>query len=82
MSDPATINPYALCHKPIVVKNPNTRLGEIINQIHVNTGSLSKNILGERVVLYWNRRKKIITASDILDRLLAGIKKHEPLNNK
>ena len=70
-----SINLYAFCHKPIVVKNPNTRLGEIINEIHVNTGTLSKNILDERVVLYWSERKKIITASDILDRLLAGIRK-------
>jgi hypothetical protein len=77
-----TINPYAFCHKPIVVKNPSTRLGDIINQIEVYTGSPSKNILDERVVLYWNDRKKIITASDILDRLLAGIKKQELFNNK
>ncbi|NIP38583.1 MAG: DUF21 domain-containing protein [Candidatus Dadabacteria bacterium] len=82
LSDPETINPYAFCHKPIVVKNPDTRLGDIINQIQVYTGSLSKNILDERVVLYWNDRKRIITASDILDRLLAGIKKQKSFNNK
>lgn len=82
LSDADAINPYAFCHKPIVVKNPNTRLGEIINQIEVYTGSLSKNVLDERVVLYWNSRKKIITSSDILDRLLSGIKKQKSFSDK
>lgn len=65
-------NPYAHCHRPIVVKDRNTTLGEVIRQLRSSDRDTGADIKHD-VVLIWVDEPRIVTGKDILDRLLTGI---------
>jgi len=69
-------NPYRHCHKPIVVRDPGTRLGEILPRLKVYPVHGEDDVLDEDVILVWNDEKRIITGDDVLGRLLRGIAKN------
>lgn len=69
-------DPYRYCHHPIVVSDPNEKIGSVINRLKVYPMDLEDDVIDEDLILYWNRddpEKKIITGSDILGRLLRGL---------
>ncbi|TGC09851.1 DUF21 domain-containing protein [Methanolobus halotolerans] len=69
-------DPYRYCHHPIVVSNPNEKIGSVINRLKVYPRDMEDDVIDEDLILYWNKDdpvKKIITGSDILGRLLRGI---------
>jgi hypothetical protein len=66
------LNAYDFSHRPIIVRNRTTTLGDVIRQL--KTGPREKtDVIENDVVLIWVEEKRIITGSDILGRLLTGI---------
>jgi hypothetical protein len=66
-------NPYAYCHRPIIVKDAHTLLGRVISRLKVYPEGPRDNVIDEDLVLVWEREKRVITGADILGRLLRGI---------
>jgi hypothetical protein len=67
-------NPYGYCHRPIVVNDARTPLGEVIPQLQVQPESSADDVVDHDIILVWGAEKKrIITGADILGRLLRGI---------
>ena len=70
---PERFNPYRHCHRPIVVRDATTRLGELIRSFVVRSGPMGDDIVEYDVVLLWGERPRVVTGTDILGRLLRGI---------
>ncbi|GJL74569.1 DUF21 domain-containing protein [Nitrosomonas sp.] len=71
------INPYVYCHRPIIVKDPNTLLGKILSRLQVNPKSMVDDVVDDDLILIWSDEKRVITGADILGRLLRGITKRD-----
>jgi hypothetical protein len=69
--------PYEHCHRPILVRDRSTTLGDVIRQL--KSGSRESEPIGHDVVLIWINEPRIITGADILGRLLTGIGSSEYL---
>ncbi|MGI9534765.1 MAG: DUF21 domain-containing protein [Thermodesulfobacteriota bacterium] len=67
------LSPLNHCYKPLLIKDPKTPIGEILKLIQVYNLSPEYPSVKEKVVIIWGKKKKIITGSDILDKLLEGI---------
>jgi metal transporter CNNM len=66
-------NPVFYWHRPIVVRNIQTRLGEVIGQMKVAPERPGDDVIHHDMILVWGGQKRIITGSDLLGRLLRGI---------
>ncbi len=73
-----SFNPYRHCHRPIVVEEAGTRLGELIERFVVRSGPHGDDIVEYDVVLLWGERPRVVTGTDILGRLLKGIARADP----
>ena len=73
----ASFNPEAHWHRPIVVRNSSTPLGEVISRLRVRPQSPEDDVVDEDFILLWGEQKRVITGSDILGRLLRGISRRE-----
>ena len=70
------LQPYKYCHRPIVVRDRSTTLGDVIRRLKraaVDTDEAIRN----DVVLIWIDQPRIVTGNDILSRLLTGIGQHQ-----
>ncbi len=67
------LNPYDYCHRPIIVSDPSTRLGEAITNFTVETRSVEDDVIDHDIILYWGEGKRVITGADLLGRLFRGI---------
>ena len=68
---------FMYCHRPIVIREKNTLLGEVILQLKVRPEHKEDDVVDNDLILYWGHEKRIITGADILGRLLRGIVKRE-----
>ncbi len=75
-----TFRPLRYCHRPIVVRERNVKLGEIIPRLKVNPEHGEDDVIDEDIIIYWNSEKRIITGSDILGRLLRGIVENKAIS--
>jgi len=66
-------NPLRHCHRPIIAKDRNIPLGQVIPRFKVNPQHGEDDVIDEDIILLWGEEKKVITGSDILGRLLRGI---------
>lgn len=74
MSDPSAVDPYAHCHRPIIVSDPGSPLGFIIARLKRGMAAESDAVIDKDIVLLWtDDMKKVITGADLLGRLLQGI---------
>ena len=74
MSDAAAVDPYAHCHRPITIRDPENPLGHIIGELKRGMASDSDKAIDKDIVLLWaDDLKKVITGADLLGRLLRGI---------
>jgi metal transporter CNNM len=65
-------------HRPIVVTNMQTRLGEVIGRMKVIPDHPDDDVIGNDLILIWgSQQKRIITGADLLGRLLRGITDRE-----
>lgn len=70
-------NPNLHCHRPIIVKDPHTPLGETILHLKVHPIRSDDDVIDEDIILLWGDHRRVITGSDILGRLLRGIVRQE-----
>jgi hypothetical protein len=66
-------DPTAYWHRPIVVRDPKARLGDVIGKLKVVPEAPSDDVIEHDLILVWHKQKRIITGSDLLGRLLRGI---------
>jgi len=67
------INPYAYCHRPIIVTDKNTLLGKVLSKMEVHPESTVDDVIDNDLILIWSGDRRVITGADILGRLLRGI---------
>ena len=66
-------NPYFYCHRPIVVGNPKTSIGEVLERLKVHPMRSDDDVIDQDIIIFWGEEKRIITGADLLGRLLRGI---------
>jgi metal transporter CNNM len=67
-SDPSTY-----WHRPIIVRDLKTRLGEVIGLMKVIPERPDDDVIHNDMILVWSSQRRIITGSDLLGRLLRDI---------
>jgi len=68
----------AYWHRPIIVRDMQTRLGDVIGQLKVIQERADDDVIDDDLILVWGAQRRIITGSDLLGRLLRGIATVEP----
>jgi len=68
-------DPYEFCHRPLVVRNAETPIGQVIRQLRVEPDAGEEDdVIDHDLILLWNEEeKKIVTGADLLGRLMRGI---------
>ena len=67
-------NPKKNCHRPLIVRNANLPLGQVLSKLTVRPEKPGDDVVDEDLILVWTEvERRIITGSDILGRLLRGI---------
>ena len=72
------IDPYAFCHRPLVVENREVPLGRLIRQLTVEQRSEQDDVIDQDLILLWGPERRIVTGADLLGRLLRGIARRAP----
>ncbi|RQD71827.1 MAG: DUF21 domain-containing protein [Tindallia sp. MSAO_Bac2] len=70
---PEMANPLRHCHRPILVQDDDTPLGQVMPRFRVKAEHSEDDVIDEDIILLWGEHKKIITGSDLLGRLMRGI---------
>ena len=79
--EPAAPKPEAYWHRPIVVTDLRTRLGDVIGRMKVTPEHPGDDVVDNDLILVWTpQQKRIITGADLLGRLLRGIAARETLS--
>jgi metal transporter CNNM len=60
-------------HRPIIVRDVQMRLGEVIGFMKVRPERPDDDVIDNDLILVWGSQKRIITGADLLGRLLRGI---------
>jgi hypothetical protein len=72
--EPDAFSPMSHCHRPILVRDPATRLGSLLRQLRVDPAAPHDDIIDHDLILLWTTpEKRILTGADLLGRLLRGI---------
>jgi len=66
------------CHRPIVVRDPETKLGGLLPRMRIGQKGDREDVIDRDVILLWGQRRRIITGADLFGRLLLGIAKPSP----
>jgi hypothetical protein len=64
-------------HRPIIVTEMRTPLGEVIGRMKVKPEHSEDDVIDNDLILVWGTQKRIITGADLLGRLLRGISTRE-----
>ena len=71
--DELETNPNNYWHRPIVVRDMKTKLGDVIGRMKVLPERPDDDVIDNDLILVWGDQKRIITGADLLGRLLRGI---------
>ena len=71
--DQLETNPNNYWHRPIVVRDMKTNLGDVIGYMKVVPEHPDDDVIDNDLILVWGEQKRIITGADLLGRLLRGI---------
>lgn len=71
--DQLETNPGAYWHRPIIVRDTQTKLGDVIGKLKVSPERPDDDVIDNDLILVWGAQKRIITGADLLGRLLRGI---------
>jgi hypothetical protein len=71
-------DPEAYFHRPIVITDSRTRLGDVIGRMRVRPEHPEDDVIDDDLVLVWSEQHRIITGADLLGRLLRGIARTVP----
>jgi metal transporter CNNM len=66
-------NQGACWHRPVIVRDMQTRLADVIGCLKVVPERPDDDVIDNDLILVWGPQKRIITGSDLLGRLLRGI---------
>jgi len=66
-------DPLPFCHRPIVIRDSSTLLGNVITKLKVSSMEYSDDVIDNDLILFWGDQKRVITGADILGRLMRGI---------
>ena len=77
--DKAPCNPYAFCHRPLVVSDPDTPLGPLLAQLRVDAQETEDDVVDLDLILLWGEDRRVVTGADLLGRLLRGIAARLPV---
>jgi hypothetical protein len=66
-------DPESCWHRPVIVTDARTRLGEVIGQLKVFPERPGDDVIDRDLILVWGDQKRIITGADLLGRLLRGV---------
>lgn len=66
-------DPYAFCHRPIVVNDGSVPIGPLLRQLRVEPETGDDDVVDLDVLLIWGDERRVITGADLLGRLLRGI---------
>ena len=66
-------DPTAYWHRPIIVREMQTRLGDVIGRMKVEPERPGDDVIHHDMILVWGAQRRIITGSDLLGRLLRDI---------
>jgi metal transporter CNNM len=69
----ASFDPFAHCHRPLIVRDGALPLGRVLGDLVVCAEHPGDDVVDEDVILLWGENKRIVTGSDLLGRLLRGI---------
>ncbi|MBF0278779.1 MAG: DUF21 domain-containing protein [SAR324 cluster bacterium] len=67
------LDPYDYCHRPIVITDPQVKLGKAIQQFKIDSEHPEDDVIDDDLILYWGDERRIITGADLLGRLLRGV---------
>jgi metal transporter CNNM len=70
----------ACWHRPVIVRDMQTRLGDVIGYLKVVQEHPDDDVIDNDLILVWGSQKRMITGSDLLGRLLRGIASLEARN--
>ena len=73
----ATDNPYAFCHRPVVIEDRQAPLVQAINSLYFDSAK-QDDIIDNDIILVWGAERRVITGADILGRLLRGALRRKP----
>ncbi|MGS2720331.1 DUF21 domain-containing protein [Paraglaciecola aestuariivivens] len=76
ITEEANQDPYAYCHRPLIIEDENCSLGEAMKKLKLahDLEPHSDEVLHADVILVWTGdNPRVITGADILGRLLKGI---------
>ena len=71
--DQLEIKPGVYWHRPIIVRDMKTRLGDVIGQMRVLPERPGDDVIHHDIIVVWGAERRIITGSDLLGRLLRDI---------
>ncbi len=60
-------------HRPFIVRDMQTRLGDVIGQLKVEPERPDDDVVDYDLILVWGAQRRVITGADLLGRLLRGI---------
>ena len=66
-------NAYDACHRPIIVTDPQTPVGDVLPALAVRPEHPGDDVIDHDLILLWGTERRIITGADLLGRLLRGI---------
>ena len=70
---PDVFMPLRYCHRPLVVTDASTKLGDLLPLLRVHPQHSEDDVIDRDIILLWGSQKRVITGADILGRLLRGI---------
>jgi metal transporter CNNM len=71
--DAMSVDPELYWHRPIIVTDMRTPLGDVIGRMQVKPERPEDDVIDNDLILVWAEEKRIITGADLLGRLLRGI---------
>ena len=71
--DTMSAGPEFYWHRPIIITDMLTPLGDVIGRMKVKPEHPEDDVIDNDLILVWGNEKRIITGADLLGRLLRGI---------
>jgi len=75
-------DPYAFCHRPVVIRDRTQHLGDVIMNLRFDPNTKEDTVITYDVILIWDEHPRVVTGTDLLGRLMRGIVKHAAQNHE
>ncbi len=66
--------PYACCHRPILVTDPELPVGRVLRRLSVEPEEPGDDVIDQDLILLWTEdQRRVVTGADLLGFMLRGI---------